>query len=232
MANQDRRAHPRIDSLNLLTYSCYDANRDKVGQGMGRTLNVSESGILLETLEPIGEDEVVSLTLALRDEVVTINGTVVRTMPGCEGKFESGLRFQDITPEQVDTLREYIKAFREEYRRRHDRVDSINLIAYKLYDDQGQFISQGMGRTLNVSESGILLETPDPLEKEMIVALTIALKENVLDIQGTVVRFSEGFEGKFESGIEFFELGDENRKLLKEYIEAFRRDFESTGAPM
>ena len=49
MDQEDKRKNQRIDSHNLLTYSCLDKNGAVITQGMGRTLDVSEGGILLET---------------------------------------------------------------------------------------------------------------------------------------------------------------------------------------
>jgi len=53
MTSNDKRLHLRIDSLNLLAYSCIDDTGQVVVQGMGRTLNVSQGGILLTP----GEDD-------------------------------------------------------------------------------------------------------------------------------------------------------------------------------
>ena len=49
----NKRKHARYDSLNLLTYVCVDSDGKEWNQGMGRTLNISESGLQLETHEPI-----------------------------------------------------------------------------------------------------------------------------------------------------------------------------------
>ena len=52
MTSENKRKHERIQSLNL-SYICLDEDNNIVKQGMGRTLNISESGILLETHFPI-----------------------------------------------------------------------------------------------------------------------------------------------------------------------------------
>jgi hypothetical protein len=44
MDTQEKRKHARFNSLNL-SYVCLDENNQVIKQGMGRTLNVSESGI-------------------------------------------------------------------------------------------------------------------------------------------------------------------------------------------
>ena len=46
MVSQDKRKHFRVNSLNL-SYVYVDGNNDEEKQTIGRTLNVSESGILL-----------------------------------------------------------------------------------------------------------------------------------------------------------------------------------------
>jgi hypothetical protein len=53
MTSENKRKHERIQSLNL-SYICLDEDANIIKQGMGRTLNISESGILLETHFPMG----------------------------------------------------------------------------------------------------------------------------------------------------------------------------------
>jgi c-di-GMP-binding flagellar brake protein YcgR len=106
-------------------------------------------------------------------------------------------------------------------RRRHTRIDSINLLSYSCFDEDERMVGQGMGRTLNVSESGILLETASAVEVHTMVAVTIAFNEDLVDIKGKVIRCLQSKNGMFESGIEFFEVGKEEMLVLKEYIKAF-----------
>ena len=75
MAKEEKRKHTRIDSLNL-SYFCLDENNQIIKQGMGRTLNVSESGILLETYFRIDSDEHLMLTIAFEDHLIPVNGRV------------------------------------------------------------------------------------------------------------------------------------------------------------
>jgi hypothetical protein len=78
MTTQEKRKHARVSSLNL-SYVCLDEKDKIVKQGMGRTLNVSESGILLETHFPIDNKHIVTLTLGLEEELVDIKGRPVHT---------------------------------------------------------------------------------------------------------------------------------------------------------
>ena len=71
MTTENKRKHPRIPSLNL-SYICLDENNNIVKQGMGRTLNISESGILLETHFPIESEYLVLMTIALKEDLLEI----------------------------------------------------------------------------------------------------------------------------------------------------------------
>lgn len=110
---KQKRKHDRIGSLNLLNYVCLDENNEEVVQGMGRTLNVSQGGILLETHVRIDKRYIVSLSIGLENEMVDIKGKVIYYRDGEEGKFESGIQFQGITEKSLKILNRYIIAFRE-----------------------------------------------------------------------------------------------------------------------
>lgn len=112
-AEKQKRKHDRIGSLNLLNYVCLDENNEEVVQGMGRTLNVSQGGILLETHVLMDKRHIVSLSIGLENEMVDIKGKVIYYRDGKEGKFESGIQFQGITEKSLKILNRYIIAFRE-----------------------------------------------------------------------------------------------------------------------
>jgi len=107
-------------------------------------------------------------------------------------------------------------------KRKHARVHSLNL-SYVCLDENNEIIKQGMGRTLNVSESGILLETHFPIDKTCIVSLTLGLKEDLIDIKGRPVHSSTNAEGKHEVGIEFIQPDGKTRKALKNFINTFQK---------
>ena len=67
----------------------------------------------------------------------------------------------------------------KEEKRKHSRIDSLNLLNYVFSDELGGGLTQGMGRTLNVSESGILLETHSPIDIHSVISLTIGFEEDV-----------------------------------------------------
>lgn len=109
-----------------------------------------------------------------------------------------------------------------EEKRKNFRIDSLNLISYACQDENGNLVQQGMGRTLNVSETGLLLETHVEIESQYPISLTLGLEDDLVEIKGQLVHSKRNIEGKFESGIRFFEMGEQSSVLLKIFIKAFR----------
>ena len=104
-----------------------------------------------------------------------------------------------------------------ENKRKHERIRSLNL-SYLCLDEDNNIVKQGMGRTLNISESGILLETHFPIEPDHLIQLTISLEEDLLDLKGKPVHVRSSEEGVYEIGIQFIELDKNATKLLKKFI--------------
>ena len=71
--------------------------------------------------------------------------------------------------------------------RRQPRHESIQLLSYVCIDEEGKEWKQGMGRTLNINEIGLKLETHEPIETRYIVLLAVGLEEDVVDIKGRVI---------------------------------------------
>ncbi len=112
MAPDEKRIDPRIESSNLLSYICLDENNHEMMQGMGRTLNVSEGGILLETHVPIDPHHIVSMTMALEDDLMDFKGKIAYSRKREDGKFESGIEFIEMDEEKQRFYRQYILIFR------------------------------------------------------------------------------------------------------------------------
>ena len=109
-------------------------------------------------------------------------------------------------------------------RRKYERKDSLNLIDYVVLGPEGKPISRRMGRTLNVSEGGILLETYHDLKQGQSVVITIALDEDIVEIDGHVVYIKACEEELFCSGIEFAQINKEGERIIKKYIEALKSE--------
>ena len=107
-------------------------------------------------------------------------------------------------------------------KRKHMRVNSLNL-SHVAIDDKEQTVKQAIGRTLNVSETGILLETHFPIESDQNVELTMGFEENLVNLKGRVIHLLNGETGKFEMGIQFTDIDDEGYHIIKDFIDKFRK---------
>ena len=108
----EKRKHIRVNSLNL-SHVAVDDREEAVKQAIGRTLNVSETGILLETHFPIESDQNVELTLGFEEDLVNLKGKVIHLLNGETGKFEMGIQFTDIDEEAILVIKDFINRFRE-----------------------------------------------------------------------------------------------------------------------
>lgn len=106
--------------------------------------------------------------------------------------------------------------------RRYVRRDSLNLLDYVLKDEKGEIVTHAMGRTLNISEKGILLETHVPFEPGQILYITIGLEEDLVDVKGQVKHAEKRDDATFSSGIEFLEIDAEGSRVIYNYLEAFK----------
>jgi hypothetical protein len=115
-------------------------------------------------------------------------------------------------------------------KRKHQRFESLNL-SYVCLDENKEVVTLGMGRTLNISVSGILLETHFPIEPQYLVVLTIGLEEDLLDINGKPIHSRSNDDGKFEVGIEFLDPDKDSILVLKDFIKRLeeRKERDSEG---
>jgi hypothetical protein len=107
MKNEEKRKHPRSGSLNL-SYVCLDEDQKAVKQGMGRTLNLSESGILLETYFPIQSEHTVVLSIGLEEHLVDVKGRPVYVRTKGQGVYEVGIEFLDPNENVIDAIRNFL----------------------------------------------------------------------------------------------------------------------------
>lgn len=117
--SQEQRRHARYDSLNLLHFAMPSGPVPEM-QGMGRTLNVSESGLLLETQEPIEEKGTIELTIGLEDDLVTIEGETIHCRPTPDHRYNTGIRFSQMSDNARALLDRYIELFKERQPKRQD----------------------------------------------------------------------------------------------------------------
>lgn len=108
----ERRKHPRISTSNEVDYVLLDQNRQRVEEGKGRTVNLSQSGALLETASPLKGSFIVLMTLSLDGEQVRVRGRVAYTREADQpGLHLTGVRFTGSKKEHVNAIVAFVKAY-------------------------------------------------------------------------------------------------------------------------
>jgi c-di-GMP-binding flagellar brake protein YcgR len=106
-------------------------------------------------------------------------------------------------------------------RRRSGRCDTVKLLDNIVLGKKGEPVAHVMGRTLNISETGLLFESHLHYEPEQTLVITIALEDELVEIRGKV-RHVEPCDDKFRSGIEFLEIDGYGERILKKYLEEYK----------
>ena len=112
-------------------------------------------------------------------------------------------------------------------KRKSERIESHNLIFYVCLNEKDEPIGQGMGRTLNISEGGILLESHTIIDPNYTMSFTISLEDVIMDIKGKVRFSKKRKDGKFESGIEFIDCDESKKRMLKQFSAIFKDEYQS-----
>lgn len=102
--------------------------------------------------------------------------------------------------------------------RAYPRINKLRLTAVERIGDRGEIAEETIGRTLNISEGGVLLEMVKPLPLLSIVSLSIGLGDDTLHMEGEVVHLRKNEEGKIETGIQFSSVNVEDRELIRKQL--------------
>ena len=106
-------------------------------------------------------------------------------------------------------------------RRKHTRVKTQNLISYFSFNKNRKMISHGLGIALDISKSGMLLETPESIKSGLLLLTATDKMKKIIEVNGRLIYSKKAPTGTYLCGIEF--IGREERvkdfitRLIKEY---------------
>lgn len=110
MEVQDRRSSERIDTLNFVHYVLDGCGEGDI-QNMGRTLDASEKGMLLQTSAPLPVGQRITLNVGLADNIVELSGEIVHCVETAQGLCNSGIEFDALAAGQLEKLKNFLTAF-------------------------------------------------------------------------------------------------------------------------
>jgi len=105
--------------------------------------------------------------------------------------------------------------------RRHARVKTVNLLSYVCIDESSNPLDQGMGKTLDISKGGLLMETGVPVEAKFVLLMSMNLREELIQIKGKVIYCRQEDPGVFHTGIRFIETNEKINEVVADMIRVF-----------
>ena len=107
------RFHDRRESIRLkmdypAIYSRFDNMGREYDQKISRSMNVSPGGVRLQSSFPVDSGEVLDITMALGENLVTFKGKVVYAASSEDQGFEFGMSIEDIENQDRVTLTQFI----------------------------------------------------------------------------------------------------------------------------
>lgn len=217
---EEKRTHIRISRLHLIHYECRDPRQHVTQQGMGRTLDISESGLQLELLADFDLDQKVVFTLGVGDELLELEGRVARQESQTGNTSVYGIQLYDVKGAGRELLTRHVQKSQSTPadRRRQVRIDMRYLLGYEFKDLDEHIERTGMGRTLNLSIEGIVFEAFHSLKTGQEVALTLALAEDSLtELHGKVMHTKQIEGSRHRVGIKFTTIDPSVQRIL-EYL--------------
>ena len=106
-------------------------------------------------------------------------------------------------------------------RRKHPRIKVYYPISYVCTDKKGNIVQQNMGVVLNISQSGILIETADSVFSKYVTLISVDLKENIIEIKGKVAYCKKNKAKKYRVGISFEGTHAQNIRFVKTLIRSY-----------
>ena len=109
----ERRQAERRYALNFLDYEVLSAANEVLGRGLARTLNVSETGLRLETGQFFEPGQQLRITLGLDNDLIQVNGRVVNSQPETDDLCTSGIMFIEFDEADRRTYQQHFEALKK-----------------------------------------------------------------------------------------------------------------------
>jgi hypothetical protein len=102
---------------------------------------------------------------------------------------------------------------------RSKRLESINLVSLSHKDTEGRTDMESIGRTLDLSKGGILLELPSALPSpNEEVEITLGIRDKVIRAKGKIVHQRQLDNGHFGLGISFHDLEEDDAQVISDFF--------------
>ena len=108
-------------------------------------------------------------------------------------------------------------------RRKYPRIKVSRRVNFVCLDDKHQKIEEGKGKVLhilNISQGGVLMETPKVINSKNILIVTIDLEGSPIEIGGEVIHSRKLDPNGALTGIRFVKPYNKQREIIAKFIKA------------
>ena len=123
-APMEKRQHPRVKTCNLISFAGMGSNGKISEQKMGKALNISQSGIFLETMDRVLSESISMMSVDARNNLIEIKGQVIYSTERSNGLFGAGVRFKGSQAENIQFAIKLIKAYNSQ---KYKTAPALNL---------------------------------------------------------------------------------------------------------
>lgn len=219
---QERRRFPRI-TVEGLTGKLLFAEKAKV-------LNISLGGMAIEISKRLEIGNRYCLRIEEKDEKFEFKGRVVwaslvGSLKAQGGNvlpvYQAGLKFEDLFNEKINKLIDFINKHRAEESGFEDRIEGLR---FKLKSLEGAIIDYPQPYKVKIiSLGGMLIELPEPFEINRIFPMELQIPNGpTLTLKGRIASCmkNERQKERYDIGIEFVEMSEEDRKILSDLLKS------------
>ena len=107
----NRRKHNRVKTQNLISYFAYDEKDRLISHGFGIALDISKGGILLETFDAIGANQIVLMATDSEKNIIEIKGQLKYSKASTGETYLSGIEYIGSDNQAVDFITKLIREY-------------------------------------------------------------------------------------------------------------------------
>ena len=111
-------------------------------------------------------------------------------------------------------------------RRVTERRYALNFLDYEFLNEEGEVVGRGLARTLDVSETGLRLETGQFFEPGQQLRITLGLGNDLVQVSGRVVNSQPVDDDLCASGVMFLEFDEADRNTYLSHFSALKKALE------
>jgi c-di-GMP-binding flagellar brake protein YcgR len=111
----EQRKYNRVQIFNDLSYVVLDEKEKPLDKGKGKTVDISQGGLRMETKKPIDAKYILLMTVNMNHEF-TIKGHVVYCIEKTPKAFLIGIRFMDDIEKVKPVIMDMVKMYNKQKR--------------------------------------------------------------------------------------------------------------------